>query len=246
AFNRQLQDWINENTENFLKDQIGHLGFEYDTVMSLVSTIYLKDSWGNEFHKEATIRDTFHGYQNEECDMMVDNSTGSLYFGTKFTAYCRYLLNSKMWFILPNEGTSVKDLVNDEELYKFLSNPDSFETKRGLIEVHLPKFDINSDASIRDLLASMGLELVFDPNKADFRNLVKGLDSLYVDDIKHGARLKIDEEGVEAAAYTMIDVKANSVYEPERLSFIVDRPFIFSLNSRDGVNLFTGVVNTLK
>ncbi|MBQ4252156.1 MAG: hypothetical protein II704_03840 [Erysipelotrichaceae bacterium] len=247
AYNRQLQDWINENTENFLKDQIKDLGFTADTIMSLVSTIYLKDSWSSEFHKESTIKDTFHANgKDQECEMMIDYSTSSLYFGEKFTAYCRYLRNSKMWFVLPNEGVSVQDLINDEEVYKFLTNPESFESKRGIIEVHIPKFDISSNASIKDILANMGLHLVFDPSKADFRDLVEGMDSLYVDEIKHGARLKIDEEGVEAAAYTMIDVKATSIAEYERFSFIVDRPFIFSLNSRDGVNLFTGVVNTLK
>ncbi|MBQ1887296.1 MAG: serpin family protein, partial [Firmicutes bacterium] len=59
-------------------------------------------------------------------------------------------------------------------------------------------------------------------------------------------RVKADEDGVEAAAYTVIMVKATSAMPEEPIEFTVDRPFIFEIISSEGLPLFTGVVNHLK
>ena len=68
-----------------------------------------------------------------------------------------------------------------------------------------------------------------------------------MDSVEHGARVKIDEEGVEAAAYTVIMLKGNSMpLELDEIDFTLDRPFIFLMTGADGNLLFTGVVNSVQ
>ena len=60
--------------------------------------------------------------------------------------------------------------------------------------------------------------------------------------IKHAARVKIDEEGVEAAAFTAI-VGAGAAMPPEdEMDFVLDRPFAFVIRGLDSVPLFEGTV----
>ena len=65
-----------------------------------------------------------------------------------------------------------------------------------------------------------------------------------VDKVQHSARVKIDEEGCEASAYTVIEAPAS---EPapleEKLVFFVDHPFLFCITNAGGLPLFTGLVN---
>ncbi len=58
-------------------------------------------------------------------------------------------------------------------------------------------------------------------------------------------RVTTDEEGVEAAAYTVFSLSATPVRRkcPEELDFVLDRPFLFAITGQDGLPLFVGVVN---
>ncbi len=57
-------------------------------------------------------------------------------------------------------------------------------------------------------------------------------------------RVTVDEEGVSAAAYTVMMADAGGAMPPEKeVDFILDRPFLFVITGNDGLPLFTGVVN---
>ena len=63
----------------------------------------------------------------------------------------------------------------------------------------------------------------------------------------HGTRVKIDEEGCVAAAYTVIAVESmGALITDKEINFTLDRPFIFGITSDLGVPLFIGVINTVK
>ena len=68
---------------------------------------------------------------------------------------------------------------------------------------------------------------------------------IMVDQAKHSAKLKIDELGCEAAAYTvMMAVLTGGIPEtPPRMYFILNRPFLFVLMGKGNLPLFIGIVN---
>ena len=59
---------------------------------------------------------------------------------------------------------------------------------------------------------------------------------------EHAANLSIDEEGVTGAAYTDIGLCGAGMPPEEVVDFVLDRPFLFLVTSRDGSILFAGSV----
>ena len=55
--------------------------------------------------------------------------------------------------------------------------------------------------------------------------------------------MKIDEEGVQAAAYTVITGAGSAMPPDEEVDFVLDRPFAFVVTLSDKLPLFAGVVN---
>ena len=56
--------------------------------------------------------------------------------------------------------------------------------------------------------------------------------------------MAVDEEGVTAAAYTMMANSGAGMPPEEEVDFVLDRPFLFVITGVDGLPLFTGIVNT--
>ena len=148
-----------------------------------------------------------------------------------------------MWLLLPDEDSSLQELIDSGEAAAFLADPEAAEGARYHVQLSLPKFDVDSDLDLIGTLQSLGVTEVFGP-KADFNPLTEQM-QLFVSEIEHAARVKIDEEGCEAAAFTAIMVKNTAFSEPlEEIEFICDRPFFFAVTGDQGQLLFTGAVNT--
>ena len=97
-------------------------------------------------------------------------------------------------------------------------------------------------------MESIGVTDVFDPDRADFSPLADFDEPAAVTQVQHAARVKIDEEGCEAAAFTAIMADATSAM-PEDLPVVemnLNRPFAFAITGADGLPLFVGAVNTME
>jgi serine protease inhibitor len=68
----------------------------------------------------------------------------------------------------------------------------------------------------------------------------------YVGQIRQDAKVKIDEEGVTAAAFTEIEVADGAAPVENVLEFTLDSPFIYAITGKDGSILFVGTVYDLK
>ena len=120
-----------------------------------------------------------------------------------------------------------------------------------LFRSSVPKFDVDSNLELTDALKALGVTDVFDFDKADFSPLIdeeKFDESVAVTQVQHAARVKVDEKGCEAAAFTAVRADAQSA-APEDLPVVemnLNRPFAFMITGVDGLPLFLGTVNTLK
>ena len=87
---------------------------------------------------------------------------------------------------------------------------------------------------------------VADPDKSDFTPLTAEPmdDAVVLSKVKHGVRVAIDEEGLTAAAYTVMATDTSSAMPPDDImDFVVDRPFLFAVTDNLGLPLFVGIVN---
>lgn len=244
AYSQALRDWVNENTNELLKEQADGLSLDKDTMLALVTTLYFKGRWADEFSPERTEQDVFHADSGDRNVDFMRRSDSMHYFrGERFGAI-RLAMHggAGMWIVLPDEGTSLQELIDSGELGAFLSDPENAESKEAMVHIRLPRFDVSSDLDLVDVLKQLGVVDVFDGEISDFSPLT--VDPLYVDSVEHAARVKIDEEGCEAAAFTAITVKAAGlIMNEEEVEFTCDRPFFFAVTGSQGQLLFTGAVN---
>ena len=251
-YNAALQGWLNDQTGGLLKEQAEGVELNPDTVIALATAIYFKAGWADEFGEAATAPDTFHTAKGDvTCDFMHSSDHGTIYRGDGFTSTSKAMRNGgAMWFLLPDEGTAPEALLDGRFTEFLLAEKDDdtapdYWSDQGeyLIRLSLPKFDVVSDTDLIPGMQAMGINDVFDWSSSDFTPLTDEVDQLYVSEARHAARVKVDEEGVEAAAYTVMDVKATGMLMGDEIDFTLDRPFLFAVTGEDGLPLFVGVVN---
>ena len=151
-----------------------------------------------------------------------------------------------MYFVLPDEGISTQQVLKNDQFWDLLQRGGEYENSRYgvIVTFSVPKFDVSSSADLADGLRDLGVSDVFDDSRSDFSPLTDE-SGLYVGKVSHNARVKIDEEGVEAAAYTAMAVCGSSM-PTEYADFICDRPFIFVITNSDGAVLFMGTVTSIE
>lgn len=248
--NNALKAWLDEQTGGLLKEQIADVSMDPLTVLALASTIYYQVQWANEFREEKNTEATFHGATGDTTETFMNRvlSYGPYYWGEHFGAVSLSLEDgSRMWLFLPDEGIAPEEIV--EEVHAFLqAHPhhygSGYENQKDVrVNLSLPKFDISADLNLTDALKEMGITDIFDMNESNFTPILPTRDDGYVSDVKHAARVAIDEKGVTAAAFTLI-LRCGAAPPPEEeIDFVLDRPFMFCVESQDDLPLFTGIVN---
>ena len=242
--NKALQGWINEQTHDLLKDQAASLELDPSTVLALVSTIYYKAVWAEQFSKEATDQKTFHvPTGDKKVDMMHLVESFPYYTGKNFEAVALPLRNSgSMWFFLPKKGVTPAKLASDAEVLSLLTDTENYKDfSYPQVTLSLPKMDAVSDTDLIKDLKKLGVTDIFGSG-GNFSPLMEDAAKIFVSQIEHAARVKTDEDGVEAAAFTAI-VLSKAALPTQRVTFTVDRPYYFAITGYTGDMLFTGVVN---
>ena len=244
AFNGALRSWINEQTGGLLKESAGGLSLPPETVIALASTIYFRAKWGSEFSKSATADGVFHAPDGDITHEFLHETMESTYYAAdNFAAVGKYLEGSgTMWFLLPDEGVTPEELLTGGAV-DFLLSQENAESKYMIIDFAVPKFDVSADTELSAALYSLGVTDVFDANTADFSPLTDDADGIFLSQAKHAARVAIDEEGVVAAAYTVMLACGAAMPPDERVEFTLDRPFLFAVTGASGAVLFAGIVN---
>ena len=236
SFNKALQEWLNQQTGGLLKEQISNIELDPWSVMAIATTIYYQVKWGVKFHEFQNSKEIFHSPNGDvNCDFMNQSETyGTYYWGEKFSAISKNLeMSGKMLFILPDENVKVDDLLNNSEALRFMNSNGSWENRKQLkVNFSVPKFDVCSDMDLKEGLQNLGVTDCFDFTVSDYSPLTVNFeDPIYLSHVQHGVRVAIDEEGVIAAAYTVLPGDGATMPPEDEIDFVLDRPFIFVITS---------------
>lgn len=240
--NEQLRQWISSQTGGLLEKQTEGLEMDPRTVFALASTIYFSADWESSFSEKSTREAIFHANNVSIKTQFMNNyiSGGTYYWGNGFGAVRLELSGENdMWLILPDEGKTVDDVLASGE-YLQMCTGNWKNRKQYDIRLSLPKFDISSRTDLVEGMKQLGVTDIFH-SVSDFSTLTD--DSVVVNKIDHAVRVAVDEEGCIAAAYTVVHVYKGIPEAQNELDFILNRPFLFVITSRDQLPLFAGVVN---
>ena len=239
---QQIADWINKHTRGKIEVSPDSFRFDARTLAVLINTIYLKDGWSDAFKLENTETGSFEGLSGAfDVDYMTRfDKNAVIRFGDGWTAYRVYLRNvGYMTFVLPDEGIALEKLLGTPDAIDKLLHAGVEKTVN--VSLKLPKFEFKDKMELERILAALGLERTFTP-AADFSGMCDA--PCCVDSVLQESYIGVDENGVEAAAYTMISVKTTAFnpVELETVNFHLTRPFFYAIESYDGTVLFIGTV----
>ncbi|MBR2019796.1 MAG: hypothetical protein IKA05_05295 [Clostridia bacterium] len=240
-YTQALRNWLNEQTNGLLNNDVDSIHLDPDTILALVSTIYFQAKWVNKFYEKNN--ETFYTANGEvSCIFMKRNHHDYYYCGENFSAVkCEFdQINSGMWLILPDEGVAMESVLCDEDFHRFLKDPTA-QSSIYEVDLSLPMFDFACKTDLSESLKNLGIESVF-TEKADFSPLAKNTEGISLNKIEHNVRIAIDEEGCTATAYTVEYYEGMAPID-EKVTLKFDRPFFFLVTSQHNTPLFAGVVN---
>ncbi len=246
--NKAIGNWLNKNTGGMLKDRTDKIDLSPDTILALYSTLFYQAKWSDEFNSKNNTNDIFHGVNGNTNVTYMNKKLCQMYYywHNEYSAVALTLKNgSTMWFILPDEGKTVADVLSGGVYGEMISSGDTEEgwqnKKYMKVNLSVPKFDVSSTVNLKDGLNKMGVTKVFDMESSDFTAITSDT-PVYVSAVNQSARVEIDEKGVKAATYIEIPGAGSAMPPEEIIDFVLDRPFVFVI-SKGNLPLFTGVVN---
>jgi len=235
-----INAWVEDQTEERIKDLLPQGAIGSDTRLVLTNAVYFKASWLHPFEPSATQDGEFTKLDGQAVTVPLMKASESFGFfhGEGFAAAELPYVGEElsMVVILPDEGgfEGFEAGLSAEGLAEIVGG-----LQRQPVDVTLPKFTFEHDLPLTQPLQEMGMRSAFEA--ADFSGM-DGTRSLVITDVLHKAFVAVDEKGTEAAAATAVVVGKTSA-PPPSVSFTVDRPFLFLIRDiQTGAILFLGRV----
>jgi len=215
----EINRWVNDQTNGMIPQLVQDAS---QSACVLVNALYLKTKWTEAF-QNAEITD-------------FTTAAGSVVqkpFITKTEKYRYYEDESCQLVEIPMQGgvNLILILGDGTDVSRKLES-----AKVRKVRVTLPKFEVETSLDEKQLikyLQSIGCGRLFVDGAAEFDPMFT--EGIYVDDIIQKAKVKLDENGMEAAAATAVIMMRNTAMpNPEEpVEFTADRPFSFLICRQD-------------
>lgn len=238
----QINAWCNQTTEGLIPsilDEVNPTATVY-----LLNSLYFKARWESEFAPEKTQEGDFSTLSGKvvKADFMQTQRMAAYVKNEWFTSTSLSYQNDSyiMRLILPQPEISIDQVLqalseSDENLWK--------NTILADINLKMPRFTLENKMDLIPALQALGMKKAF-TNEADFSSMSDI--ATYISLVQQATRLKVDEEGSEGAAVTVIEGYLSDLMRPlpeEEVDFFLDRPFLFQIiESSTGTVLFMGQV----
>lgn len=146
-----------------------------------------------------------------------------------------------MLVVLPKSRDGLKKLIGD--LSSSSLNEIANQLEEQLIDVSLPKFEVESTSGAEKILAKEGLASLF-TSKADFTGITKE-HKLRVGELQQHVTMHVDEGSSTENFLVASDALSRSNAPVER-TIVIDRPFLFFVRDRiDDVVIVAGKISAL-
>lgn len=244
----RINTWVEERTNNTIRDFIPSGGIDPTTLLVITNAIYFNGKWETPFEERETDEYRFSVTPGKtvRVSMMQREDT----FAYTETPRIQMIelpykhgngRDLSMIVILPKHETlaAVENSLNGE----MLSDLERKLTDTKMV-VFLPKFKLETRYDLSENLKAMGMPTAF-ASGADFSGM-DGTKSLFIDMVIHKAFIEVNEEGTEAGAASIVYLSRSGIdNSPVLPVFRADHPFLFLIKDKEtGTILFIGrVVN---
>ena len=215
-----------------------------DSYAYFLNSVYFKGIWSEKFDKANTKEEEFKLEDGTRSKVRMMWQKHDFPYGGidgLCSALCLPYGNEayRMVILLPVEGKTIGDVKDklDQDTWNTLTS----NMYKINIDVKIPSFETSTDLlRLKGALIEMGIRDAFSAGSADFSNMTAN--KVFISDVLHKARIKVDEQGSEAAAVTVIEMKDYAAgpgfQAPE---FHADHPFIYAITEvSSGAIFFIG------
>ncbi len=229
-----INQWASDHTGHMINQVMSEYEFNPEAVSYLLNATYFKGAWAEKFDKDNTRDEAFEGreqkvpmmHQEHEFSYSENELCQALQLPYGNNAYA-------MTILLPREGKTVGDVLQT-------LNAESWERFRrmgeAIVDVKLPRFESNSDVNLKSLMSDLGMPRAF-TDSAEFPNFCNV--PTFISMMKQVARIKLDEEGTEAAAVTVAEMTVTAMpSEPQHVNFHANRPFLYVISELSTGTIF--------
>ncbi len=226
----RINAWIEKKTKGLIKQTIRE-PFDPVTALCLINTIYLKAKWSSPFDPKNTAPHDFHNLDGMLSTVEMMHQSGD--YAYREDDRCQGLMlpygdgSAGMYFLLPKEGVDYAGFVS--QLNADAWDPASYTTREGLVAI--PKLNIQYRNELSGILAAMGMGPAF-TGGFDLMGKYWASKDLFLSGAIHQTDLRVDEEGTEAAAVTVLVVCTTALPGEEPFQFTADRPFVLAIVDR--------------
>ena len=228
-----INQWGNDHTNGMIPKILTQDEFDPTAVSYLLNALYFKGAWVLKFNKDRTKEEKFNN--NETVPMM--HTGGELLYTENDTYQAVQLpygnMAYKMTVYLPREGKTVDDLLEKLDSKSWAAGFSNWL----VTNLALPRFETNTSQNLVPVMKALGVNRAFNPDEAEFSDFCNV--PTFIDLMKQVSKIKVDEEGTEAAAVTVIGNVATGM--PREAQFIANRPFLYIISEQStGVIFFIG------
>jgi len=275
AARKTINAWVSDQTKRRIPELIPKVTpplIDKMTRLVLVNAIYLKATWENEFAKSDTEPARFTRLDDSRVDVPTMHAefygdtpyaTGTGWRATEL----RYIgpggAPLAMTLVLPDDLAAFEKslspsmltritgaIAGQRDLLARANDCEDVPKKGYALDLFMPRFGVETWASLKTLLKALGMPLAFTGGVADFSGIhvpESYAEILYISEVIHQANIDVDEEGTVAAAATAVIMGATgggcSPVIGKTITLRLDHPFLFFVRDLEtGAVLFMGRV----
>lgn len=236
-----INQWASDHTEKMIDKVLDNDEFDPTVVSYLLNAIYFKGAWAEKFDKANTKDEAFINENNQEVQvpMMHQEHEFNYTEDEDCQALCLPYGNNayRMTILLPKEGRTVYSLAQKLttqtwQRYQWMGT--------AIVDVKLPRFESKTNVDLKPVMMALGMPNAFSDYLAEFPHFCNV--PTYIGLMKQVARIKLSEEGTEAAAVTVIGMYEKAMpQEPKHVNFHATHPFIYIISEQStGAIFFIG------
>jgi serine protease inhibitor len=242
----EINRWVSKETKEKIKSIIDRIRPE--DIMVLINAIYFKGMWTSKFDSADTreLDFTLLDGSKKKHPLMTQSDEFRYYETEDFQAVSLPYGNKKlsMYVFLPSQQLGLRQFLADLDAENWRTWLRMFRKTEG--DITLPRFKLEYERELNDVLKALGMEIAFNPTKADFSGMyeISPDQNVFISKVKQKTYVEVNEEGTEAAAVTSVTMTLTSAMGPsEKFTMIVDRPFFCVIyDEESGTPLFMGAV----
>lgn len=233
-----INQWASDATKGRIPEVLDEI--HPNTVLFLMNALYFKGEWTHQFDKADTSPRPFQLGDGSTVTVptMEAKVKGLSAYGPGYAAlelpYGRR--NFSMVIVVPQQGMAGFYAEFTPEKWRAITSSLDAQNDWQEMQVSLPKFKFDYERKLNDDLMALGMTDAFDA-RADLSGISDS--GLFVSQVKQNTFVEVNEEGTEAAAVTVVDIRETALN-----MFQANQPFIFAIRERTtNTLLFIGAVN---